>query len=436
MIATSRQPRAVEIFFSYAHEDEEYRIRLEKHLSTLRNEGLVADWHDRMIGPGERWDAEIRERLGRSDIVLLLLSADFLASDYVTRVEMVEAFARHRAGEALVVPVVVQPCDWHATALAELNALPRDGLPITSWANAEEAYLDVARGIRRAAEEIRGRWGDHADPPPGPPVARKRVVVVAAALTAIEDVDEARLLPALADAAQTLTSHFTERGATVQSRSPGDLIAIFGVPRLAGDDALRAARAAIGAHECLGRVEGDLRSRYGVTIRVRVAVEAGAAHVGEDEGAASLAWAVATRAERLAARAQDGETLLADAIHVAVRHAVRTATPADGHPGAQRLLDVHPDARARPLRPRSPVVGRERETLMLHSMFDRALEDRTCHLFALLGPPGIGKSRLALEFTRRVAERAVVLRGVCSDASPGVLAAARDRPPGGRDRAC
>jgi hypothetical protein len=104
MIDAAPSPRAVELFFSYAHEDERYRERLERHLSTLRNEGLVADWYDGRIQPGADWDDEIRAHLDRADIVLFLVSADFLASDYIARVEVGEALTRAQNGSAQVIP--------------------------------------------------------------------------------------------------------------------------------------------------------------------------------------------------------------------------------------------------------------------------------------------------------------------------------------------
>src|SRR5262245_32295393 len=153
MGAVVTEPTTLEVFFSYAHEDERYRGRLEKHLSTLRNEGVLVDWHDGMIRPGAEWDDEIRTRLERADIILLLVSADFLASRYIAEVELRAALARHTDGRVAVIPVILKPCDWTKAEFGALQALPNRGKPISSWRNPEEAYLNVAEGIRRTADE-------------------------------------------------------------------------------------------------------------------------------------------------------------------------------------------------------------------------------------------------------------------------------------------
>ena len=141
------------IFFSYSHDDEQYRDQLEKHLASLQHEGLIESWHDRRIIAGGRLEAEIDQQINAADVILLLVSSSFLASRYCYTIEMTRALERHRAGEANVVPVIVRACDWQATPLSELLAAPRDGRPITSWPNYDEAYADVAREIRRLIQQ-------------------------------------------------------------------------------------------------------------------------------------------------------------------------------------------------------------------------------------------------------------------------------------------
>ena len=103
---------SVEVFFSYAHEDEVWRIELEKHLSMLQRKGFIAAWHDRKISAGMEWAREIDIHLQTSQIILLLISADFLASNYCWGVELQEAMRRHRAGTACVIPILIRPVDW------------------------------------------------------------------------------------------------------------------------------------------------------------------------------------------------------------------------------------------------------------------------------------------------------------------------------------
>jgi len=139
---------AAELFYSYAHEDEKLRVELEKHLSLLERQGLLRGWHDRKIEPGSNWDEEIDDRLRRADVILLLVSADFMASDYIWGKELEVAMERHDAGDARVIPVILRPVDWATAPFARLQALPRDGKPVVSWPSRDEAFLDVARGIR------------------------------------------------------------------------------------------------------------------------------------------------------------------------------------------------------------------------------------------------------------------------------------------------
>jgi TIR domain/prokaryotic YEATS domain len=138
----------VQVFISYSHKDEALLNVLRDHLSPLRRQGLIADWHDRRIAPGDRWDREINEQLERCQIVLLLLSASFIASDYIDGIEVAAALRRHTTGEAKVIPVVLRAVDWEETKLGKLQALPTSGKPVASWRDRDQAFRDVARGVR------------------------------------------------------------------------------------------------------------------------------------------------------------------------------------------------------------------------------------------------------------------------------------------------
>jgi hypothetical protein len=145
------------VFFSYSHEDEELRNRLEKHLALLKRQNLIEAWHDRRILAGSELDNSIAANLEAADIILLLVSADFLASEYCYSKEMQRAMERHQAGSAVVIPVILKPCDWHSAPFGKVMATPRDGKAVTTWANVEEALADVSLHIRRRVEDMHGK---------------------------------------------------------------------------------------------------------------------------------------------------------------------------------------------------------------------------------------------------------------------------------------
>ncbi|MDO8491830.1 MAG: TIR domain-containing protein [Dehalococcoidia bacterium] len=141
------------LFFSYAAGDETYRAQLEKHLSPLRRQRLIAAWHFRMITGGKEWKGEIDSHLMESQIILLLISPDFIDSDYCYDVEMKKAMDRHAQKLSRVIPVILRPTEWQASPFAKLEALPKDGKPIAKWKNRDEAYLNVVRGIKTVIQE-------------------------------------------------------------------------------------------------------------------------------------------------------------------------------------------------------------------------------------------------------------------------------------------
>jgi hypothetical protein len=146
--------KSIEIFFSYSHKDQDLRDRLEIHLALLRNQGFVSTWHDRKIAPGMEWAGEIDAHLNTTQIILLLVSADFLASAYCYDVEVTRAMERHNAGEACVIPIILRHCEWHPAPFGKLQALPTDGKPVDSqnWYNKDEAFHNITQGIRKAVE--------------------------------------------------------------------------------------------------------------------------------------------------------------------------------------------------------------------------------------------------------------------------------------------
>jgi TIR domain len=146
---------SIAIFISYSHGDEVLRKELEKHLAPLKRQDLISTWHDRQIGAGENWSEAIDTHLMTADIVLLLVSADFMNSDYCYCVEMQRVLDRHNAGEAFVIPIILRPVDWQDTPIGKLQALPKDIKPVTRWDNQDDAFVDIARGIRKAIEDLK-----------------------------------------------------------------------------------------------------------------------------------------------------------------------------------------------------------------------------------------------------------------------------------------
>ncbi|WP_200975578.1 toll/interleukin-1 receptor domain-containing protein [Echinicola sp. 20G] len=145
------------IFYSYSHEDEPFREKLETHLAILKRNDLIEEWHDRRIAPGANWEEEINENIDAADIILLLVSSNFLASDYCYDSETIRALERHKDknDSAIVIPIILKPCLWTIANFAKLQSLPKDGKPITTWDNEEEAWLDVATGILEKARSFK-----------------------------------------------------------------------------------------------------------------------------------------------------------------------------------------------------------------------------------------------------------------------------------------
>jgi TIR domain len=145
----------VKVFFCYAHEDEPLLKRLKIHLTLMQRQGLIDIWHDRDISAGTEWEREICEQLNSAQIILLLVSPDFMASEYCYGTEMKQAIERHNRKEARVIPVILRPIDWQ-DILGNIQALPTDAKPVLSsfWHSPDDAFFDVAQGIRKVVGEI------------------------------------------------------------------------------------------------------------------------------------------------------------------------------------------------------------------------------------------------------------------------------------------
>lgn len=149
----------LKVFVSYAHEDDPHREALASHLAEMVREGLIRLWHDRRLTGGREWAGAIADELKSADIVLLLISRDFLRSEYCNDTELAEALRLHDTGQARVVPVILRSCDWTHSRFARLTALPPDGLPVVEARHPDQRFTAVAEGLRAIVAEIHAARG-------------------------------------------------------------------------------------------------------------------------------------------------------------------------------------------------------------------------------------------------------------------------------------
>lgn len=145
---------SVKVFISYAHKDEQHKDALIEHLTTLRRSGVISDWHDRKIVPGQNWKDQISENLEQAELILFLVSSTFLASEYCFEVEFSRALAKHAEGSAQLIPIIIRSCDWKTTNLNTFQGLPKDAQPIATWVDQDAAWLNVIDGIKRNLAEF------------------------------------------------------------------------------------------------------------------------------------------------------------------------------------------------------------------------------------------------------------------------------------------
>jgi hypothetical protein len=152
--AENQEDEKLKVFMSYSHVDKKLQEMLVKHLRPLEREGLIDVWADQQILAGGDWDKEVSAKLDRSDIILALVSIDFINSDYCYDTELEKALVREAEGQAKIIPVVLRDCLWMKSPLGRLKALPTDGKAVTSWQDIDEAFTKVAIGIRDAANAL------------------------------------------------------------------------------------------------------------------------------------------------------------------------------------------------------------------------------------------------------------------------------------------
>jgi len=144
----------VKIFICYARKDEALLNKLKTYLIPLQRRGLIDVWYDRDISTGTEWEPEIYKRLNIAQVILLLISPYFMASDYCYDIEMKKAVERHERGEVRIIPIILSPAHWREAPFGKLQVLPKNAKPLISWRNRDDAFYEVSEGIRKVAEEL------------------------------------------------------------------------------------------------------------------------------------------------------------------------------------------------------------------------------------------------------------------------------------------
>ena len=147
----------IEIFFSYAHEDEDLMNDVRRQLIIFERKGQIIKWYDRMILPGEEWENHIDSGLRKAQIILLFVSPSFIESKYCYDVEVREALKRHESNEAHVIPIILRPCAWEEAPFSKLQALPQDGRAVSQWEDRDQVCLDIAKSVMEVARRASRR---------------------------------------------------------------------------------------------------------------------------------------------------------------------------------------------------------------------------------------------------------------------------------------
>ncbi|KPN71770.1 toll/interleukin-1 receptor domain-containing protein [Neisseria sp. 83E34] len=140
---------SVKIFISYSHKDEDFKDELIAHLSSLKRQNKIDLWHDRCITAGTEWKEQIDSNLADSDIVLFLVSSDFLASDYCMNKEAQQAMQQHDSNQSVLIPIIIRSVDWHEENISRFQGLPKDGKAVNTWSDRDTAWLNVIEGIKK-----------------------------------------------------------------------------------------------------------------------------------------------------------------------------------------------------------------------------------------------------------------------------------------------
>lgn len=150
----SYQHNPIKIFFSYSHEDEKLKEELEKHLIALERQGIIDSWSDSKIDAGDEWKDKIESELQNANIILLLISSDFLVSTFCYDIELKKAIERHNQGEAVVIPIILRPVVWDNAPFSHLQALPNNAKPVTSWKDLDSAFHNIVLNIQKVVTKM------------------------------------------------------------------------------------------------------------------------------------------------------------------------------------------------------------------------------------------------------------------------------------------
>lgn len=145
---------SVKVFLSYCHADEEYKNKLDAHLAPLKRNNKIEAWNDRKLVAGSVFDAEIKKHLNEDDIIILLISSDFINSDYCYEIELQKALERMKNNDAKLLAVIIRPCLWQETPLKDIQVLPKDGVPISKYPNEDDGYLFVVKSIKEIIDTL------------------------------------------------------------------------------------------------------------------------------------------------------------------------------------------------------------------------------------------------------------------------------------------
>jgi hypothetical protein len=148
---------SIDAIIAYAPEDKELLQKLEEHVRPLQEQGLVSDCQIFELRGERARNAEFSEAISKANIILFLISPDFMLANSHYNREIVEAMARHKRGEARVIPIIVRSTLWHSGPFGTLSPLPTGGKPLTNWLDSEAAFFDIVQGIRRAIDELQGQ---------------------------------------------------------------------------------------------------------------------------------------------------------------------------------------------------------------------------------------------------------------------------------------
>jgi hypothetical protein len=154
-ISSKTSPQPISAFVSYSHADAKLKAELLKHLAPLDRLKLVSHWDDGEIKPGDQWEKAISDKLSSAKLILLLISSDFISSNYCYEKELTVALKRDKAKTARVLPIILRPCLWQELSFGKLQAAPHEGKPITSWTSVDEAMMEAAKAVREAAQILR-----------------------------------------------------------------------------------------------------------------------------------------------------------------------------------------------------------------------------------------------------------------------------------------